>query len=82
MVVVMQKIYIKTPFIKLSQFLKFANLVDSGAFSKIFIEENEIYVDGILEKRRNRKLYKNSKIVIGNKEYLIDSEDSGELSNE
>lgn len=67
----MEKIYINTPFIKLSQFLKFANLIDNGSFSKIFIQENDIYVDGILEKRRNRKLYKDSKVVINNKEYLI-----------
>ncbi|RXY96883.1 RNA-binding S4 domain-containing protein [Malacoplasma penetrans] len=67
----MEKIYIKTPFIKLSQFLKFIGLIDNGSLSKIFIEENEIFVDGVLEKRRNKKLYENSVISINEKEYLI-----------
>lgn len=67
----MEKIYIKTPFIKLSQFLKFIGLIDNGSLSKIFIEENEIFVDGVVEKRRNKKLYENSVISINEKEYLI-----------
>lgn len=67
----MEKIYIKTPFIKLSQFLKFIGLIENGSLAKIFIEDNQIYVDGILEKRRNKKLYDNSIVYINQKEYLI-----------
>lgn len=67
----MEKIYIKTPFIKLSQFLKFIGLIENGSLAKIFIEDNQIYVDGILEKRRNKKLYDNSIVSINQKEYLI-----------
>lgn len=67
----MIKIYIKTEFIKLSQFLKFSGLIDNGAESKKFIVDNEIWVDGILEKRRNKKLYKDSIVDINGKKYLI-----------
>lgn len=70
----MIEIYIKTEFIKLSQFLKFAGIINNGAESKIFINDNEILVDGILEKRRNKKLYVDSVIVVNNKKYLIKRE--------
>ena len=42
--------------IRLSQFLKLANVVQDGLEAKIRITEGEVLVNGQLEKRRGRKL--------------------------
>ena len=42
--------------IRLGQFLKLANLVDSGADAKAAIAEGEVLVDGEVEVRRGRQL--------------------------
>ncbi|MDE7088128.1 MAG: RNA-binding S4 domain-containing protein, partial [Malacoplasma sp.] len=67
----MIKIFIKTPYIKLSQFLKFSGIIENGSESKKFLEISNVMVDGIPEKRRNRKLYDGSKISVNNNNYLI-----------
>lgn len=67
----MIKIFINTPYIKLSQFLKFSGILTNGSESKKFLETNNVMVDGISEKRRNRKLYDGSKVSVNNKNYLI-----------
>lgn len=47
---------IKDEVIRLGQFLKLANLVDSGADAKAAITEGEVLVDGEVEIRRGRQL--------------------------
>lgn len=42
--------------IRLGQFLKLANLVDSGADAKAIIAQGEVRVDGEVELRRGRQL--------------------------
>ncbi|MFG6113606.1 S4 domain-containing protein YaaA [Halobacillus sp. MO56] len=51
------KIEISTEYIQLGQFLKLANIVESGGMVKIFLAEYEVYVNEELENRRGRKLY-------------------------
>ncbi len=41
----MQEVVITTEFIKLDQFLKFAELVDSGGVAKLFIKEELVRVN-------------------------------------
>lgn len=60
------KIKIETEFITLGQFLKFADVIDSGFLAKEFINEHEIKINDLDEKRRGRKLHENDKIVIDN----------------
>lgn len=52
-----ERIEISTEYIPLKQFLKLANIVESGGMVKIFLSEFEVYVNGELENRRGRKLY-------------------------
>ena len=40
---------IKTDYIKLGQFLKYANIVTDGAAAKHFLSDNIIKVDGVRE---------------------------------
>lgn len=65
---------IKTEYITLGQLLKYADIIPSGGYEKIFIQENSILVNGEEEKRRGRKLRKGDSVKIDKLEILIDSE--------
>ena len=67
----MEKIYIESEYIKLSQFLKFIDLVFSGGEAKIFLENNEILINGEKDNRKGRKLYKGDIVEILGKQYQI-----------
>ncbi len=60
----MTKISITTPFIKLDQFIKFAGISFDGAEAKEIIKANRVKVNGELEIRRGRKLYKGDTVLI------------------
>jgi len=51
------KIKISSEFIKLDQFLKFADLVSSGVEAKFIIQDGHVLVNGEVETRRGKKLY-------------------------
>ncbi|MGG0717577.1 S4 domain-containing protein YaaA [Robertmurraya massiliosenegalensis] len=61
-----QKIKIETDYITLGQFLKLAELIDSGGMAKWFLSEYEIYVNGEQDQRRGRKLRVGDNISIQN----------------
>ena len=67
----MKKIKITTEYIKLDQFIKFVGITGSGGSAKVFIENENVYVNDEIEKRRGRKLYKNDIITINQTQYLI-----------
>lgn len=67
----MENIAITTEYITLGQLLKIANVISSGGEAKWFLAENTVLVDGELEDRRGRKLYKGMTIKVLNKEYKI-----------
>jgi len=66
-----KKIEIESAYITLGQFLKLADLIDSGAQAKFFLSENEVLVNQELEQRRGRKLYKEDQIEIAGRSYRI-----------
>ena len=47
---------IKDSMIRLGQFLKLANLIDSGAEAKPLIQDGQVLVNGEAETRRGRQL--------------------------
>lgn len=51
--------------IRLSQFLKLANLVQDGLEAKIRILEGEVLVNGVRETRRGRKLFTGDTVSMG-----------------
>lgn len=57
MVNVKEKIEISTDYITLGQFIKLANILDSGGMVKVFLQEEGVIVNGEKEQRRGRKLY-------------------------
>lgn len=60
----MNKVPIQTEYITLGQFLKLADCIATGGHAKIFLRENNIYVNGELENRRGRKLYPNDVVKV------------------
>lgn len=58
------EIRIKKEPIRLSQFLKLANVAQDGLEAKIRITEGDVLVNGTLETRRGRKLIKNDIVQI------------------
>ena len=60
----MEKIGIKSEYITLGQFLKFADIATSGGMVKAILEENKIYVNDLQEARRGKKLYPGDKVLI------------------
>lgn len=61
-----KKIKIETEYITLGQFLKLAELIDSGGMAKWFLSEYKIIVNGEQDQRRGRKLRVGDQIDIQN----------------
>ena len=70
----MIKITIRTEYITLGQFLKYAGITDAGAQAKAFLQEQKVFVNEELEQRRGRKLYDGFIVEVKNKKYLIGKE--------
>lgn len=67
----MEILEITTEYIKLDQALKFANVVESGAFAKDVIQEGLVEVNGMVETRRGKKLYDGDRFSFDSEEFLI-----------
>ena len=65
------KIEITTEFIKLDSALKFAGVAENGAHAKEMILDGEVLVNGEVELRRGKKLYKGDKFKISDEEFEI-----------
>ena len=70
-VIKMNVLEISTEFIKLDQALKFANVVESGAFAKEVIQYGDVKVNGEVEVRRGRKLYDGDSFSFDGEEFVI-----------
>jgi ribosome-associated protein len=58
-------------YITLQSLLKVSNVISTGGMAKIFLEENEVRVNGELENRRGRTLYKGDRIDLENQSFVI-----------
>lgn len=67
-----EKIKIDTEFITLGQFLKLADVIQTGGMAKWFLSEHEIFINGEQDQRRGRKARSGDKIRIpGFGEFVI-----------
>ena len=57
--------------ITLGQFLKFSGLIYSGGEVKIYLEENDVFVNEISEKRRGKKLFLGDIVQINDQKYVL-----------
>lgn len=67
----MNEIKINTEIIKLDSFLKWCGAVSQGSEAKIFIKEGMIKVNGEIETRRGRKLFKGYTVEFRENVYKI-----------
>ena len=65
-------IEINTEYIKLDSAIKYAGISENGAEAKEMVKEGLVKVNGELELRRGRKLYRGDKFTIFEKEYTIE----------
>jgi ribosome-associated protein len=66
-----QEIAIRDSVIRLGQFLKLANAVESGADAKRILESDDITVNGIVEHRRGRQLVKGDEVSLAGEVYRV-----------
>lgn len=59
-----EAIKINTEYITLGQFLKLANVVESGGMVKLFLSDHPVMINAEPDQRRGRKLYPNDQIEI------------------
>ncbi|MEF9984752.1 MAG: RNA-binding S4 domain-containing protein [Malacoplasma sp.] len=67
-------------YIKLGQLIKCLNFINSGAEAKYYLNDKKVYVNGILENRRGKKIFNGDEIIIENKKIRI-MEKKNEFSN-
>ena len=58
-------------YITLNVLLKITDLIDTGGMAKIFLQNNTVYVNGELENRRGRKLYRDDVIKVNGQAFII-----------
>jgi ribosome-associated protein len=61
---VVREVPIRGDGIRLGQFLKLADLIDSGADAKPLLAEGVVFVNGELETRRGRQLVKGDVVTL------------------
>ena len=66
-----KEIHITSEFITLGQFLKFADVIQSGGEAKSFLSQNDVFINDELDVRRGRKLRPGDKITVLGESYLI-----------
>ncbi len=67
----MEVIEINTESIDLDQFLKWANAVSSGGEAKYLIKNGEVSLNGRIETRRGKRVYRNDIVTIGNRQFKV-----------
>ena len=67
----MTDITITTEFIKLQDFLKFANAIESGGMAKTFIQEGEVLVNGEVCTMRGKKIRPGDTVAFDGKELTV-----------
>ena len=63
---------IETEFIRLDNFLKLCDAVQSGGHAKIVIQDNEVKVNNEICNMRGKKLRTNDKVEFENKIYIVE----------
>ena len=67
----MKEVKIDTEYITLGQLIKFLGIVSTGGEIKLFLTENQVFVNEIAENRRGKKLFDGDIVKILNKKYVI-----------
>lgn len=71
----MEKVTINTEFIKLDQFLKFVNVVESGGVAKIVINDGLVKVNGEVCTQRGKKIRENDVVEFEKSKFIVSKEE-------
>ena len=67
----MKEIKINTEYITLGQFLKLADIIQSGGEAKMYLLDAEVLVNDELDTRRGRKLRDGDVVEVENQKFVI-----------
>ncbi len=70
----MKEIKIYTEYITLGQFLKLADIIQSGGEAKMYLSDANVLINGELDCRRGRKLRHNDVIEVEGQKFVIVNE--------
>lgn len=65
------KIRTDEEYITLNVLLKITDIISTGGMAKIYLQTNDVYVNGEREDRRGRKLYRGDIVRAENTEFVI-----------
>lgn len=68
----MEQIKVNPPFIKLEQFLKFANIAETGGMAKMMIADGIVHVNKEVCTMRGKKLYNNDVVEVYYEEETVE----------
>ena len=58
-------------FIELGNLLKLAGLIPTGGYAKLFLQDNEVYINGEREYRRGRKIHREDAVIVNKDEISV-----------
>ncbi|MCR5305054.1 MAG: RNA-binding S4 domain-containing protein [Oscillospiraceae bacterium] len=64
------EVTIRTPFIKLEQLMKLANLTDTGGFAKELIQSGQVSVNGEVCTMRGKKIRNGDRVTVEHYEVI------------
>ena len=67
----MEKINVAPPFIKLEQFLKFANIAETGGMAKLMINDGIVTVNGEVCTMRGKKIREGDVVTVEDYEITV-----------
>lgn len=62
---------ITSEYITLGQFIKYVGIISNGAEAKMYLANNDAYINGELDTRRGRKIYSGDVVEVENKKYKV-----------
>jgi ribosome-associated protein len=68
---IMKEVNINTEYITLGQFLKLADIIQSGGEAKLYLSETNVLINGESDNRRGRKLRDGDVILVEDVKYII-----------
>ena len=66
------KIHADQDYIELQNLLKVAGIIDTGGYAKMFLNENEVCVNGERDNRRGRKLHRGDVVKVNKQEIIVE----------
>ena len=66
------KIHADQEYIELGNLLKVAGIIETGGYAKMFLNDNEVYVNGERDTRRGRKIRRGDVVKVIKQEIVVE----------